>query len=1292
MGKTVQESLQGSPYEEYGLAYVTEKNVNIGAEIAYLLDQERKTPYKIVKEVVNEDGEKVTKRVANPDSLENKLASVYEPVVELSKPQKTMGKWQYHKGGLTRIGVKFDTAEDRASFDKQADPVFREIREEYEKLVEKNADNPDFLAFKDMLDFNMMTFYPEKGDFTQAMADSPYLALLHSQVGGMPNFRKYSLKELREALEGPADPVTGEETKPLNLLNAYYRGISGLFELEYEKQKLQKTGYTQAQEKEYLGKLKDGMQSMVDAYDKMYAFEEKHHLEYKQGEYLNNNLDHLTGISPGENRSPRKSIGQLRGQIKAIENGWGMDELAILGTLGELKEVVETQIRKADYFFDQDKGRPERQKKIIESKKQNEALLEALKELDKTVMDRKVTNGAEKKEVLDTISKFVREGVKKYPLTELDTIFNVQNAAFLKESEAKVNDQIYRIYQREGIPAEFGVLSERMQYVIDIYGSNPVHHEVWNKEVIKKELFEERLKPYDASKLPFTETELVAIGMAYTSLNTPENLSIRKACEVNKMGTDRDLLEQNTFWTADMFMRETGPRENLASVSNIVANGRMGAKRVAESYAQGDRKPLAEVIQNALRVSLQNGEMDATLGSYSALYEYASLKSFLGMLERDEGLKKEFDAVNASVSAGDRVDLDRVQERLRLQKIAAEKFVAESELKGKTPMTEKRRNELYDAAIKGKIVNDVIMHERQKSDKSAKALKREVEFDLSQKKFLAEVAAGRANMTEYTSRALAFTQKKDIRNDAVRFLVSEEGERALGEFAEKMKQKYEKLKTGFNAVDPQKDAYEVEILKFTAEIYNNINLGKLNAGQKLSEQELKEITADYIRNEMISTRARVFLDGGERNRFAEAQGGKEVGEERKQDVIRYDDKLKEFIDQMNFLDMKQEDLAQLLQSGTLKDAADRLLDAAEFESVQASLQNVVDQKAAGKNVREIAPSLGDAIADLTAGKKRAWFGKEDYNTVLADLEEMNRTYQEKEAQFVKDGSDAFGPGFRKKQEDLLQRMQAYKTRKEQEFANNEQIGKTDNATSRARYDAMDKAIQSLKERMKFDEKYDRLLSASIEHEEYMKIARERTVERKNEWNVERKTEDPTVNTETHHDPSVGNKTAKDDFAKMDKKFESFKYLGTSFEGNSIDATGGGAYGLTNFEYMAAQMIATSSIKEAVKNGKVAPGRAMNQIGIETGKICKEEDFRAWIQNISNEDKEALSKKDADGVRKDFADALSKKLYDSDAEKTKDNTADKKKETVKTEAKKEAKKETKIKTPQKTQPEPTREVG
>ncbi|MBQ8116716.1 MAG: hypothetical protein IJ147_01430 [Lachnospiraceae bacterium] len=166
------------------------------------------------------------------------------------------------------------------------------------------------------------------------------------------------------------------------------------------------------------------------------------------------------------------------------------------------------------------------------------------------------------------------------------------------------------------------------------------------------------------------------------------------------------------------------------------------------------------------------------------------------------------------------------------------------------------------------------------------------------------------------------------------------------------------------------------------------------------------------------------------------------------------------------------------------------------------------------------------------------------------------------------------------------------------------------------------------------------------------------------------------------------KVAKADFARMEKKFTEFKSLCITDEGNNKDATGGGAYGLTNFEYMAAQMIATSTVKEAVINGKITPGSAMNQIGIETHKICKEEDFRVWIQNI---DKEELSKKNADGVRKDFTDALSKKLFDSDAEKTKDNTADKKKETVKKENNKENKKETKIKTPQKTQPKPAREV-
>ena len=131
------------------------------------------------------------------------------------------------------------------------------------------------------------------------------------------------------------------------MLDEYFRCTNELFRREYDKQKLVKEGYTPEQEKEYLKNLKRDMTATVTNFNKLYKFCEEHGSKYKQGDFLNNDLDHITGVDNKHERGAGPAIGHIQGQLRAIENGWGMEELVPLGALGELKYRLETNCKKS---------------------------------------------------------------------------------------------------------------------------------------------------------------------------------------------------------------------------------------------------------------------------------------------------------------------------------------------------------------------------------------------------------------------------------------------------------------------------------------------------------------------------------------------------------------------------------------------------------------------------------------------------------------------------------------------------------------------------------------------------------------------------------------------------------------------------------------------------------------------------------------------------------------------------------------------------------------------------------
>lgn len=105
--------------------------------------------------------------------------------------------------------------------------------------------------------------------------------------------------------------------------------------------------------------------------------------------------------------------------------------------------------------------------------------------------------------------------------------------------------------------------------------------------------------------------------------------------------------------------------------------------------------------------------------------------------------------------------------------------------------------------------------------------------------------------------------------------------------------------------------------------------------------------------------------------------------------------------------------------------------------------------------------MDKAIKALEDGQKGTLFGKKDYDNVIKDLKELNEMYKTNKDAFLNNDKTAVTKEIKEKENKVLEGMEAYKRRKKEKFNNNRAAGKTDNANSRRRYNAMDKAMKDL---------------------------------------------------------------------------------------------------------------------------------------------------------------------------------------------------------------------------------------
>ncbi|MBR6222298.1 MAG: hypothetical protein IKQ71_02550 [Lachnospiraceae bacterium] len=285
----------------------------------------------------------------------------------------------------------------------------------------------DFKDFFDSLEIEGSS----DGSLMEARFESQYLTNLN-QLGGGPKFFKFSSAELKNGLLGEKDEATGKYKGPYEPLMDYYRSTTNLIKLEFVRQKNNEEGWTPEKEQEFLANLKKEQENVVDSFERLYAIEDNGQYD----KYLDNELEHITG-KKGQIRSAYKCIGAVKGQIKAIENGWSQDELTVLGSIGimeaHLKMLKDEFEEKMAYAYtdiklgengiadlsDKDLILWGKARRAIQAETDNRKLIkefeDELNKLKEAAWNKKIESDKDKEEITGSVSSFM----KKYREIEL---------------------------------------------------------------------------------------------------------------------------------------------------------------------------------------------------------------------------------------------------------------------------------------------------------------------------------------------------------------------------------------------------------------------------------------------------------------------------------------------------------------------------------------------------------------------------------------------------------------------------------------------------------------------------------------------------------------------------------------------------------------------------------------------------------------------------------------------------------------------------------------------------------
>ena len=336
---------------------------------------------------------------------------------------------------------------DRQLMEKTLDCMLK-CKKEIDDYIE-NLSGPG-LKFKGMLKAVMQCMEFRKGSYVEAFLDNEYIMGLSCLSGGMPKLQTKTDPNGKKVIDFETmendfafytDAKTNKKHKgPLDELVNLYDDYNEIFEREYEKQRLVKEGMTPEKEKKYLSDLKKTLEKTVKDYELLVKFEEYNFGPYENDppykSLLNNNLDSITELKSRESRGISNEIGQIKGQLQAIEMGWGYDELGVLGYVCELqaslnKHITHLGMKKEEYEKINEKEHAETTQNELEEFK---LFKEKCDKFAEECLHVRVETAADKKAVFDKIRDFRESGKNLDGKVGLivNNINKQSNSAFVK--------------------------------------------------------------------------------------------------------------------------------------------------------------------------------------------------------------------------------------------------------------------------------------------------------------------------------------------------------------------------------------------------------------------------------------------------------------------------------------------------------------------------------------------------------------------------------------------------------------------------------------------------------------------------------------------------------------------------------------------------------------------------------------------------------------------------------------------------------------------------------------------
>lgn len=207
-------------------------------------------------------------------------------------------------------------------------------------------------------------------------------------------------------------------------------------------EKLQRSGKTwsDADEKEYADKIRNAHNNYLRSYDRLRQVTDPSLVNNPRQQ--NGGFDEIMDRTPDFTRGISGQAGWLRGELKALENGWSTDELAILGAIGNIEATIENRRRYA-------------------SKARKEGLEDFAKDFsvirDK-YWNKHIENNADKKEVCDELMAFVEKHADcKFGLAFsscYEILFRVSNEIKKEAAETEIEDAQLR-WLKDHQPVEY---------------------------------------------------------------------------------------------------------------------------------------------------------------------------------------------------------------------------------------------------------------------------------------------------------------------------------------------------------------------------------------------------------------------------------------------------------------------------------------------------------------------------------------------------------------------------------------------------------------------------------------------------------------------------------------------------------------------------------------------------------------------------------------------------------------------------------------------------------------------